>query len=237
MGLFRKSKATTASAPAAKTLAKAPVVIAPPTSFPYYELPHLEQGSDEWRRWRKGVIGASEAPTIMSENRWQSAQYLLEEKLGLKQEFTGNAATREGHRLEEEARRLLIRNFQVDLGPTVIQDGEVPYFAASLDAIDATHSQVFEIKCGAKAYETVASKREVPSYYYGQLQHILMITQLDKIVYAAYRPHSTLITLEIGRSESYISRLRETEEKFAEALRNRGHRMQGEFKGKPVVRS
>ena len=227
MGLFSKGK------PAAHLRASAE---ATPTLFPYYELPNLEQGSDEWRRWRKGVIGASEAPTIMSENRWQSAQFLLEEKLGLKPEFTGNAATREGHRLEEDARRELIKKFRIELGPTVIQDGEVPYFAASLDAIDKKHTQVFEIKCGAKAYEIVASKREVPSYYFGQLQHILMITQLDKIVYAAYRPYSQLITLEIGRNDSYISKLSETEEKFAETLRKKGHILQSEFKGRKIVR-
>lgn len=228
MGLFGKSKPTFVSSIHFEV---------PPTKYPYYELPNLEQGSDEWRRWRKGVIGASEAPTIMNENRWQSAQYLLDEKLGLKSEFTGNAATREGHRLEEDARRELVKKFQIDLGPTVIQDGEVPYFAASLDAIDKLHKRVFEIKCGAKAYEIVASKRQVPSYYYGQLQHILMITQLDTIIYAAYRPYSQLITLEIGRSDAYISRLRETEEKFAESLRRKGHKLQAEFKGKQITRS
>ena len=227
MGLFSKGK------PAAPLRTS---VEAPPTKFPYYELSNLEQGSEEWRRWRKGVIGASDAPTIMSENRWQSAQFLLEEKLGLKPEFTGNAATREGHRLEEDARRELVKKFRIELGPTVIQDGDVPYFAASLDAIDKQHTQVFEIKCGAKAYEIVASKREVPSYYFGQLQHILMITQLDKIVYAAFRPYSQLITVEIGRNDSYISKLRETEEKFADTLRKKGHKLQTEFIGRQIVR-
>lgn len=227
MGLFSKGK------PPAPLRTS---VEAPPTMFPYYELSNLEQGSEEWRRWRKGVIGASDAPTIMSENRWQSAQFLLEEKLGLKPEFTGNAATREGHRLEEDARRELVKKFRIELGPTVIQDGDVPYFAASLDAIDKQHTQVFEIKCGAKAYEIVASKREVPSYYFGQLQHILMITQLDKIVYAAFRPYSQLITVEIGRNDSYISKLRETEEKFADTLRKKGHKLQTEFIGRQIVR-
>lgn len=228
MGLFGKDKSTPF---------KLVNVQAPPTSYPYYELPNLEQGSDEWRRWRRRVIGASEAPTIMRENRWQSAQYLLDEKLGLNAEFAGNAVTREGHLLEKEARRLLVTKFQVELGSTVIQDGEVPYFAASLDAIDKKHTQVFEIKCGAKAYEMVASKREVPSYYYGQLQHILMITQLDKIIYAAYRPYSQLLTLEIGRNDSYIARLRDTEEKFADSLRSKGHKLQSEFKGNQISRS
>jgi putative phage-type endonuclease len=213
------------------------VTKAPATSYPYYELPNLEQGSDEWRKWRKGVIGASDAPSIMNENRFQSAQYLHNEKLGLKPEFTGNAATREGTLLEEDARKLLIKQFNIELSPTVIQDGEVPYFAASLDAIDKTHSQVFEIKCGAKAYEMVASKRDVPGYYYGQLQHILMVTQLDKIIYAAYRPYKQLLTLEIGRNDTYISRLRETEEEFAESLRGKGHKLQSKFLGEKISRS
>lgn len=208
----------------------------PPTKYPYYELPNLEQGSDEWRKWRKGVIGASDAPSIMNENRFQSAQYLRDEKLGLKAEFTGNAATREGHLLEEDARKLLVKQFKIDLGPTVIQDGEVPYFAASLDAIDKTHSQVFEIKCGAKAYEMVASKRDVPTYYYGQLQHILMVTQLDKIIYATYRPYKQLLTLEIGRNDNYISRMRDIEEEFAESLRSKGHKLQAKFLGKKISR-
>lgn len=227
MGLFGKSKVVAS---------KKDLNIAPPTKFPYYELPELEQGSDEWRDWRKGVIGASEAATIMNENPFQSAQYLHDEKRGLRAEFTGNAATREGHRLEEHARKILIRKFEIELGPTVIQDGEVPYFAASLDAIDIKHSHVFEIKCGAKAYIIADTKREIPSYNYGQLQHILMITQLDKIIYAAYRPNSPLLTFEVGRNEVYISRLRSAEEDFVDSLRKKGHKMQNEFKGNRIFR-
>lgn len=209
----------------------------PTTKYPYYELANLEQGSSEWRKWRKGVLGASDAASIMNENPYQSANQLRNEKLGLKAEFAGNAATREGQRLEGDARKLLIKQFKIELGPTVIQDGEVPYFAASVDAIDNTHSKVFEIKCGAKAYEMVSSKRVIPAYYYGQLQHILMITQLDNIVYAAYRPYKKLLTFEIGRDETYISLLRDTEEEFAESLRSKGHKLQNKFLGKPITRT
>ena len=70
----------------------------------FYLIDDLEQGSAEWLDWRRGVIGASDAATIMGENPWASARRLLEEKLGLHQSFGGNAATREGHRLEEFAR-------------------------------------------------------------------------------------------------------------------------------------
>ena len=73
----------------------------------FYLIDDLEQGSTEWLNWRRGVIGASDAATIMGENPWASSRRLLEEKLGLHRSFSGNAATREGHRLEEFARESL----------------------------------------------------------------------------------------------------------------------------------
>ena len=33
----------------------------------FYLIDDLEQGSSEWHDWRKGVIGASDAPKIMGE--------------------------------------------------------------------------------------------------------------------------------------------------------------------------
>jgi putative phage-type endonuclease len=208
----------------------------PATLYPYYELESMVQGSEEWKGWRRRVLGASDAPIIMFENRWSSPEILIEEKLGKAKEFEGNAATREGQRLEVTVRELLQDKYGVRLKPSVVQDGKVPYFAASLDAIDDSHSKVFEIKCGAKAYSIVASTKNIPDYYRAQLQHILMITQLDKVVYAAYRPHSRLITLEVGRNELYINRLREAEEKFAERLRRQGLILQDTFRGNKVQR-
>jgi len=63
----------------------------------FYLIDDLEQGSSEWHAWRKGVIGASDAPKIMGENPWGSRSSLLDEKLGLAREFQGNAKTREGN--------------------------------------------------------------------------------------------------------------------------------------------
>ena len=48
----------------------------------FYLIDDLEQGSREWHAWRKGVIGASDAPKIMGENPWGSRASLLDEKLG-----------------------------------------------------------------------------------------------------------------------------------------------------------
>jgi putative phage-type endonuclease len=199
----------------------------------YYANYKMQQGSSEWREWRKGVIGASDAPTIMGENPFSSIEYLASEKMGLRPEFKGNAATREGNRLEGDARRWLEKEYKLKLKPTILQDGSTPYLAASLDAIDEDHSQVFEIKCGLKSYELAEKKSEIPDYYYGQLQHILMVTRLPMITYVAYRPDSDLILMEVERDTSYISKLRYAEESFAATLKGRGHRMQNSFVGTP----
>lgn len=49
----------------------------------FYLVESLTQGSSEWLAWRKKVIGASDAPTIMGENHRESADHLMREKLGL----------------------------------------------------------------------------------------------------------------------------------------------------------
>jgi putative phage-type endonuclease len=201
-------------------------------SMSFYLVEDLEQGTAEWRQWRKGVIGASDAPVIMGENPWGSPARLLREKLGLVKEFTGNAATREGHRLEEPARELLAKNYSLNLKPTIVQDSKEPYLAASLDAISSDGRQVFEIKSGVKSYEYVESNGYPPDYYRAQLQHILMITELEWIVYAAFRPDKPIITLNIHRNDDYIKQLRKNENDFVKQLVERNHRMQYQFVGR-----
>ncbi len=200
----------------------------------FYLVEAFEQGTSEWRAWRKGVIGASDAPVIMGENPWGSSARLLREKIGLAKEFSGNAATREGHRLEEPARQLLAQRYDLTINPTIIQDSKEPYLAASLDGISSDSRQVFEIKSGVKSYEYAQQKNSVPDYYRAQLQHILMVTELDLIVYAAFRPDKPLITLNIYRDDKYIKNLRKSENEFVERLQKLKHRMQYQFVGRLV---
>ena len=42
----------------------------------FYLVEELEQGSSEWHAWRRGVIGASDASTIIGENKFKSQAYL-----------------------------------------------------------------------------------------------------------------------------------------------------------------
>lgn len=197
----------------------------------FYLISHLEQGTDSWREWRRGVIGASDASTVMGENPWASPRRLMEEKMGLHREFSGNAATREGSRLEAVARKHLSKKHSRKLRPVIIQDSQHAFLAASLDAMDETNMHVYEIKCGVKAYERTKEYKKVPDYYVGQVQHILMITGLDVLCFVAYRPDESLVTLEVPRDERYIKLLRKKETEFAKELQRRGHTIQKEFKG------
>jgi putative phage-type endonuclease len=200
----------------------------------FYLVEELEQGSSEWHAWRRGVIGASDASTIMGENRFKSRSYLIKEKLGQVREFQGNAKTREGQNLEGVARADLAKKFSLKLKPIVAQDAQVPYLAASIDAICADHKEVFEIKAGLKTYEHTLATQNVPSYYLAQLQHILMVTKKESMIFAAYRPGQNLITVRIPRDEIYISRLRELEVSFVNDLVHRGHEVQFQFRGRLV---
>lgn len=198
----------------------------------FYLIDDLEQGSSEWHAWRKGVIGASDAPKIMGENPWGSRSSLLDEKLGLVREFRGNAKTREGNSFEGDARKSLESKYKMRLKPTIVQDSKEPFLAASLDAICSNHENLFEIKAGLKAYDHTKMTKSVPEYYLGQLQHMLMVTEMDSLTYAVYRPDKPLLTLKVYRNDSYIKRLRKKEKEFVQELVNLGHEMQYQFVGR-----
>ncbi len=201
----------------------------------FYAIETLEQGSTEWLEWRRGVIGASDAPTIMGENPWSSANHLMKDKLGLNPPFHGNAATRDGQYHESFARKALIKEAKFNLIPLVVQDDKVPYFAASLDAVSEDFQHLFEIKCGVKSYQYVAKNKRVPKYYCGQLQHMLMVLDLPTIYLTVYRPNEKMLTIPVRFDGEYIRRLKIEEEDFAKALTARGHKMQKTFKGKLVT--
>ena len=200
----------------------------------FYLIDDLDQGTAEWHEWRKGVIGSSEAQMIMGENRWKGRQQLLDEKLGLVAPFSGNAATQRGHDLEPHARKALENKYKIRLTPVVVQDIEKPFLAASLDAINSDGNQIYEIKCGIKTYETVSISGVVPNYYTAQVQHMLMVTQMESMLFAAYSPGKPLITLVVNRNDKYIKELRQKEISFVNELKSHGHKVQREFRGRIV---
>jgi len=196
-----------------------PVVADAQMNANHFIIVELQQGSNEWREWRHNGIGASDASTIMGENRFKSASQLLNEKRGPAQDYGQNAAMARGTELEPEARRLYIEKTGKAVRPICLQSTRYDWLRASLDGFAINHDAVVEIKCGQSAYRTAFQTGSVPDYYYGQMQHILAVTGLDSLDFWCYWPGCPALLIPVQRNESYIQRLLEKELEFWNLVR------------------
>jgi putative phage-type endonuclease len=180
----------------------------------HFTIVELQQGTTEWREWRHNGIGASDASTIMGENRFKSAAQLLQEKRGPAQDYGQNAAMARGTELEPEARRLYVAKTDREVRPACLQSTRYDWLRASLDGLAINHDAVVEIKCGQSAYRTTSQTRSVPDYYYGQMQHILAVTGLDSLDFWCYWPGCPTLLIPVARNVAYIERLLNRELEF-----------------------
>lgn len=180
----------------------------------------IEQGTDAWREWRHNGIGASDASTIMGENRFKSSAQLLQEKRGPARDFGQNAAMARGTELEPEARRLYVAKTGRDVRPACLQSTRYDWLRASLDGLAVDEDAVVEIKCGQSAYRTASQTRSVPDYYYGQMQHILAVTGFDSLDFWCYWPGYPALLIPVPRNVAYIERLLNKELEFWNLVRS-----------------
>ena len=178
-----------------------------------YTIVNLRQNTPKWLEWRSQGIGASDAPAIMGENPWKSADYLLKEKCTGKTNGL-NAAIIRGNQLEPEARKCYERRFGKHVPAACLQSMKHEWMRASVDGLTPDGSTVIEIKCGESVYRKSATTSRVPDYYFGQLQHILAVTGLREIDFWCYLPDLPEVHIIVGRDDGYIKRLLEAEHAF-----------------------
>lgn len=169
----------------------------------HYDHVNFSQGTKEWLDWRDLGIGASDAPTIMQENPWQTRGNLLHQKRN-KIRIKPTFKMIRGHELEEPARSLFIQKTGIQVRPVCLVSSENRWMRASLDGLSSDGRHVVEIKCGEGTYWHSHRHKNVPRYYYGQIQHILKITGLDFAHYWAYHPDYPPIHIEVPRNDIYI---------------------------------
>ncbi len=179
----------------------------------HYTIVNLQQGTKEWREWRRHGSGAADAPAIMGENPWKSAEYLLQEKCEGRR-CSSNAAMARGMELEPVARERYEAKIGIRVVPTCLQSLKYEWLRASVDGLATDGNTIVEIKCGESVYRKASASRKVPDYYYGQLQHMLAITNLQSIDFFCYWPKRPEVHLRIARDDSYIERLLDAEYKF-----------------------
>jgi len=174
---------------------------------------NFDQSTDEWLSWRRGGIGASDAPVIMGLSPWQKEGELLLLKTGQKTERPANDAMQRGKRLEPLARQAYIEHTGIAIEPLCVQSSRHSWMRASLDGLSPDGGHVVEIKCPGEKDHRLAASGSVPEKYMAQLQHILAVTGLDEIYYWSFRFDHTVL-LKVERDDAFIAALLEKEVAF-----------------------
>lgn len=184
-----------------------------PKNNPAFVTLSFEQNTDEWLSWRRGGIGASDAPVIMGQSPWQKAPDLLRIKTGQTEERPANGAMQRGKTLEPLARRAYVSHTRIDVEPVCVQSLACPWMRASLDGMSADGRHVVEIKCPGEKDHQLADSGLVPAKYFAQLQHILAVTGLAEIHYWSFR-FGRPVLLTVSRDDAFVGALVEKESAF-----------------------
>lgn len=173
-------------------------------STPLYRLAiSFEQGTPEWRRWRRSGIGGSDVPTLLGVG-YATHDILLKEKVnGVDRDV--NFAMQRGTIMEPEARGHYQRRFGVEVEPVCFERMEPGYewMRCSLDGWNRSvkfdnfalpiSSQLpagafsLEIKCPGDDHD-IALNGIVPEKYRPQVQWTMLVGSIPLLHYYSYNP-------------------------------------------------
>lgn len=191
----------------------------------------LLQGTDAWHEMRQSKIGSSDASAIMGLNPYgMTARRLWEQKKGLIPEQRMNSAMERGKRLEGPALEWFQNETNLIMFPTVVFHAEYPDLMASLDGATMELDQVVEIKTGGTKMREMAIKGQIPDHYKCQLQHQMLVTDLDYVWFCFYDEREEfnglgMVTEKSGcyfkveRDQDFIDRLFLKELEFLQYLK------------------
>lgn len=168
---------------------------------------NLIQGSQEWLAFRKNHLGASDAAIIMGVYKWNKTPKMLwEEKLGLAEHSSDNAATRFGKANEANAREVYEEMMGEKYDAAIVMNDAYPILMASLDGLNAAQTNAVEIKCAGNEDHQTAKEGKVPLHYYPQVQMQLLVTGLDSLDYFSFHKEEGVI-VEVKRDDKYIANM------------------------------
>ena len=166
----------------------------------------------QWLDWRRGGLGASDAPIVMGVSPFKTLRQLWEDKVHGKEE-EDNPGMKRGREMEEEARRSFEKIMDVSVFPTRKVHKDMDWLRATLDGIDLDEKVMVEIKCPNKEDHALALSKKVPEKYYPQCQHQMLVTGLSSMYYFSYDGENGVV-LELRRNDDYIAEMLEKEKAF-----------------------
>ena len=173
----------------------------------------LEQGTAAWLAWRRGGIGASDAPVIMGVSPWMDLDTLWLDKTGRRADGTSTPAMRRGQQLEPVARARYTAVTGVRVAPVCLEHPAHDWMRGSLDGLSDDGGVVLEIKCPGARDHAVARAGAVPAKYVPQLQHLLAVARAPLCHYWSFRDGEGVL-IEVAPDPGYIAGLIERERRF-----------------------
>lgn len=170
----------------------------------------LQQRTDEWKAWRRGGIGSSDASAAVGLSRWKDIHQLWAEKTGAieEQDVVGEFIEL-GNDLEDGIRRAAVRHLGVEIEPGgCYQHGRFDWLRASIDGLTANADKAI-VECKLVTINTFwrwgsEASGEVPAEYRCQILEQLMVTGA---------PYAWLVALIAG-SEIRIYKIKRDREAF-----------------------
>lgn len=182
------------------------------------------QDSDKWLDWRRGGIGASEAPVVMGVSPYKTRYQLWEEKCGINDHSpTNHFILQKGKDAEPRARAMYETLFFTEMPAVLAEYGPVPFIRASLDGFNEATMIGIEIKyVGAQEYLRIKETMTVPDRYFPQIQHQLLVTGADHFDFVAYNDEiNDIFIITVKPDPDYIKRLVEELMKFWKLVKTR----------------
>ena len=167
---------------------------------------NLNQGSEEWKEWRKSVVTATDAPIIVGASPYKTPHFLYMQKKGLIPPDMENDCMKRGSLLEPEARHFYESEKLCVMEPVVVIHDEHDFLAASLDGLSSDRSVILEIKCNGKANHNLAKKGEICELHKWQMQHQMMVCDVSRCDYLSFDGSKGVI-ISYKRDEVMIKRL------------------------------
>lgn len=152
----------------------------------------LEQGTPGWLEWRKGGVGASDAPILLNGTHFnRTFEGLLEQHITGCEDATprNEYIMNRGKEFEPLARTWYERRFYVQAPPVCVESTVYPFIRASLDGWLDKPQITLEIKYADKdSHRLALDDKVVTPKYTPQLLHQCLATGSPKVHYVSGNP-------------------------------------------------
>lgn len=171
---------------------------------------------EEWLELRKKSIGGSDSAACVGMNQYSSQITLYADKKGLSKDKETSEAMRLGTDLEQYvAERFCEKEGKKVINDTFMyMDDEYDFITANVDRKVVGEKAGLECKTMGSFNGYNLEAGEIPSHYYCQCQHYMMVMGYERMYLAILVLQRGLYVIPIERDDEFIKSLREAEIDF-----------------------